>query len=128
MAKGPSELHGLRILIVEDNFLVADLISEVLADHGCEVVGPVPSLERGWKLAHEEALDGAVLDVNLAGELSFPIARTLAEREIPFLFLTGYDDAMAVPEAYQAVQRISKPFDQEHLVAIVRQQFRNKLA
>src|SRR5215469_12275293 len=103
MTKDPSELRGLRILIVEDNFLVADTICEVLADRGCEVVGPVPSLERGWKLAQEEALDGAVLDVNLAGEASFPLADALAKRGIPFLFLTGYDDKSAVPEAFRAV-------------------------
>ena len=123
MTKEPRELQGLRILIVEDNFLVADMISDVLADRGCEVVGPVPSLERGSKLAREELLDGAVLDVNLAGELSFPIARTLTEREIPFLFLTGYDDKSAVPEVFRAAQRLSKPFDYEVLVTIIRQSF-----
>src|SRR5690348_9428474 len=98
MVKDPTELRGLRILVVEDNFLVADTICEILADRGCEVVGPAPSLERGWKLAREEALDGAVLDVNLSGEVSFPLAKALAERGIPFLFLTGYDDSAAVPE------------------------------
>ena len=56
-------------------------------------------------------LDGAVLDVNLGGELSFPIAVTLAERGIPFLFLTGYDDLSVMPEEFRTVQRILQPFD-----------------
>ena len=127
MTQDPNELQGLRILVVEDKFLVADTICEVLADRGCDVVGPVPSLEQGWKLALEEALDGAVLDVNLSGELSFPLADALAKRSIPFLFLTGYDDRSAVPEEFRAAHRMSKPFDFEALVAAVRERFGARL-
>lgn len=119
MSSEPGELLGLRILVVEDSFLVADSICEVLSEHGCRVVGPAASLQRGSQLAREEALDGAVLDVNLAGELSFPIARALAERSIPFLFLTGYDDISVMPPEHRAVDRLTKPFDFGELVAKV---------
>lgn len=111
MPKDPDDLQGLRILVVEDSVLVADTICDLLAEHRCQVVGPAGNLERGWKLAREEALDGAVLDVNLGGVLSFPIAGTLSERGIPFLFLTGYDDISVMPPEFRAVQRVTKPFD-----------------
>jgi len=119
MAKRPGELQGLRVLVVEDSFLVADTICDVLSERGCEVVGPAPNLEWGWRLSQQEGLDGAVLDVNLGGELSFPIAVTLAERGIPFLFITGYDDVSVMPEQFRTVQRILKPFDFDELVAII---------
>jgi len=90
---------------------------------GCEVIGPAPNLERGWRLSQQESLDGAVLDVNLGGELSFPIAVTLAERGIPFLFLTGYDDISVMPEEFRTVHRILKPFDFNDLVAIIARSF-----
>jgi DNA-binding response OmpR family regulator len=123
MPKGPGELQGMRVLVVEDNFLVADTICDVLSEQGCEVVGPAPSLERGSRLSQQEGLDGAVLDVNLGVELSFPIASTLAERGIPFLFLTGYDDLSVMPEQFRAVQRVLKPFDFNDLVATIARSF-----
>jgi DNA-binding response OmpR family regulator len=83
------DLSGLRVLVVEDALLIADLITEALRDHGCSVVGPVPRLGQGSALATVEQLDGALLDVNLAGERCFPIAQALAARGIPFAFLTG---------------------------------------
>jgi len=123
MPQGPGKLQGLRVLIVEDSFLIADTICEVLSECGCEIVGPAPSLERGWQLSQQEGLDGALLDVNLGGEFSFPIAITLTERGIPFLFLTGYDDLSVMPEEFRTVQRILKPFDFDELVAIVAGKF-----
>src|SRR5262249_38677888 len=123
MSQGPGELEGLRVLVVEDSFLVADAICDVLSERGCEVIGPAPNLERGWRLSQQESLDGAVLDVNLGGELSFPIAVTLAERGIPFLFLTGYDDISVMPEEFRTVHRILKPFDFNDLVAIIARSF-----
>jgi DNA-binding response OmpR family regulator len=123
MPKGPGELRGLRVLVVEDSFLVADAICDVLSESGCEVVGPAPNLERGWRLSQQETLDGAVLDVNLGGEHSFPIAVTLAERGIPFLFLTGYDDVSVMPAEFRTVHRILKPFDFNELVDIIAKSF-----
>ena len=65
----------------------------LLESNGCTVVGPVGRIADGLRLAEQEALDGAILDVNLNGERCFPIAHALRQRGVPFVFLTGYDDA-----------------------------------
>ena len=112
------DLSGLRVLVVEDSLLVADMVAEVLRDHGCTVVGPVPRLDQGLAFANREQLDGALLDVNLAGERCFPIAALLAARDVPFAFLTGYGEA-AIPPEYRDAARLSKPFNIAHLVDLV---------
>ena len=77
-------LEGKRILVLEDEPLVAMLLEEMLIDLGCEVVGPASSLGEGERLAREAALDAAVLDVNLNGEMSDTVAAILRRRGIPF--------------------------------------------
>ena len=109
--KGPNEPSDLKILVVEDNFLIAETIRDVFEERGCTVVGPVGNVQKALALSHEGALDGAILDINLNGELSFPVAQLLNQRGIPFLFLTGYDDPGIIPPNLRGVQRISKPFD-----------------
>lgn len=99
-----------KILVVEDNTLVAETIAEALIDNGYEVVGPASTLSAGLELAAETELDGALLDVDLAGRLCFPIAKMLAERKIPFLFLTGYHDASVIPPELRWAWRLTKPF------------------
>jgi DNA-binding response OmpR family regulator len=113
-----ADLSGLRILVVEDSLLVADVLSEALRDHGCTVVGPVPRLEQGLALANGEQLDCALLDVNLAGKRCFPIAAALAARGIPFAFLTGYGEA-GIPVEYRGTARLTKPFNIAALVDLV---------
>jgi CheY-like chemotaxis protein len=85
-----SPLAGLRLLVVEDEALVAMLIEDLLRDLGCTVVGPVGSVARALALLRREAIDGALLDVNLGKERSYPVADALAARGVPFVFLTGY--------------------------------------
>jgi len=102
-------LNGKRILVVEDEYFVATDLRMVLQDAGAEVVGPVGNLAQGLSLLDENAADAAILDVNLAGARSFPLAESLAERAIPYMFVTGYD-SWALPERYRHVPRISKPF------------------
>jgi CheY-like chemotaxis protein len=111
-------LHGLRILVVEDNLLTADTIQDVLETGGCEVIGPAATVAAALDLIAQLALDGAVLDINLNGELSFPVAAALIERDIPFLFLTGCDD-LVVPPQYRAMRRLEKPSDMRQLAEIV---------
>ena len=116
------DLSGLRILVVEDSLLIADVIAEALRDHGCAVVGPVPRLGQGLALANREQLDGALLDVNLAGERCFPIAAVLAMRGVPFAFLTGYGEA-GIPPEFRDIARLSKPFNMARLMDLVDRSF-----
>lgn len=102
-------LAGRRILIVEDEYLLADDLSEALADGGATVLGPVASVEAAAELIASEAeIDAAVLDINLRGELIFPIADALEERGVPFVFATGYD-RWAIPERFADAPRMEKP-------------------
>jgi DNA-binding response OmpR family regulator len=110
-------LDGLRVLVVEDTLLVAEVITEILADSGCTVIGPVARVGRALYLLRETEIDGAVLDVNLAGQSSFPVAAELGAREIPYIFLTGYDDEAVMPPAYRTAPRLAKPFHAVELVA-----------
>jgi DNA-binding response OmpR family regulator len=113
-----SDLHGLRILVVEDSVLIADVIVDALCDCGCTAVGPAPRLAQGLILAVAERLDGALLDVNLAGEKCFPIAAALGARGVPFAFLTGYGD-VGLPAEYRKVPRLIKPFRIDTLLGLV---------
>ena len=104
-------LRGLSVLVVEDDLLLAEALCDLLKGCGCEVVGPVPRLSPGLALAAEVPLDGAFLDVNLAGEYSFPIARLLRKRRVPFLFVTAYVDDSIFPPDLRDVPRLTKPYD-----------------
>ncbi len=123
-AAGRDTLAGLRILVVEDTWLVADMIVEELTGRGCEVVGPASRVEAGVALARHERLDGALLDVNLGGSYCFPIAATLIERAIPFVFLTGYGESVIPPE-YRGAPRLPKPFDLGSLSHMILAHFRD---
>lgn len=99
-----------RVLVVEDEYLVACALEIALLDAGFAVVGPANSLQAAWRLALSEPFDAAVLDVNLRGETVYPLAEELAERGVPLLLATGYGDA-AIPERFAATPRLRKPFD-----------------
>lgn len=116
-------LAGLRVLVVEDTLLVADVIADELRDGGAEVIGPVSRLKAALQCAREEALDGALLDVNLAGERSFPVAMLLRERGIPFIFLTGYAEDAILPD-FRATPCLMKPFKAEEMRELVEANFR----
>ena len=85
-----AQLAGKRILVVEDEALVAMLLEDILADFGCEVVGPAMRLDEGLELARMNGLDAAILDINLGGERSYPIADILDAKRVPLIFVTGY--------------------------------------
>lgn len=119
----PIDLTGLRILIVEDTTLVADSICDELQSHGCEIVGPIGRLQLALSAAREQTLSGVLLDVNLAGEQSFPVADILQGRGIPFIFITGYDAQSAIPPRFHGVERLTKPFDLDDLAILVARQF-----
>jgi len=108
-------LSGLRILVVEDQFLIAMELADQLEEAGCDIVGPASSVKQALKEMQQATLDGAVLDINLAGEWSFPIAEILAARGVPFLFLSGYDSRTIVPDQFAEAPRLPKPVDCETL-------------
>lgn len=108
------ELLGQRLLVVEDEGLVLMLIEDYLTDLGCEVVETASRLDEALDKAKSAVIDAAVLDVNLAGTLSYPVAQLLFNRKIPFIFATGYG-ALAVPDELRTVPVLSKPFQMEQL-------------
>jgi CheY-like chemotaxis protein len=109
-------LRGRRLLVVEDDYMVATDVAQGLADHGAEIVGPAGSVEEALALvAAESRLDGAVLDINLRNDKVYPVAEALRARNVPFVFTTGYD-AWLVPEAFAEVRRLDKPVDIRALV------------
>ena len=114
-----SPLAGRRILIVEDEFLVAMEISEALQLAGCIIVGQVGSINDALRVLGSEArLDAAVLDINLAGQPVFPVADALQRREIPFVFATGYSAAV-IPAEYAEAPRCEKPVNEAMLLRIL---------
>jgi CheY-like chemotaxis protein len=102
-------LFGRRILIVEDEALVSMVIEEALRDLGCDIVGPVGTLDQALALARTEPLDGALLDVNLGGEPVYPVADALSSRGIPFAFVTGYGEGGIIAR-YATAPALVKPF------------------
>ncbi|OHV86495.1 response regulator [Mesorhizobium sp. ORS 3428] len=112
-------IPGLRILVVEDSFLIACDLADELKAAGCTVIGPEPSVEQALKSIDGVTLDGAVLDVNLRGERSFPIAEHLATRDVPFVFLTGYDSTTIFPDRFRDSPRLSKPVESKLLIEAV---------
>jgi ActR/RegA family two-component response regulator len=106
----PDALRGRRLLVVEDEYLIAASLACTLQSRGAEVVGPAGSVRDALALveAEGEQLDGAVLDINLGDERVYPVAGALAARGLPFVFLTGYD-ASVIPDAYAGVPRCEKP-------------------
>jgi two-component SAPR family response regulator len=110
---------GLRLLVVEDEALVAMLIEDILLDLDCVVIGPVGTVAQALALLHVEEIDGALLDVNLGGgERSYPVADALAARDVPFIFVTGYGET-GVERRYAPVTVLQKPFDPRSLERVV---------
>tara|TARA_R110000764_G_scaffold69756_3_gene144236 strand:+ start:509 stop:886 length:378 start_codon:yes stop_codon:yes gene_type:complete len=103
-------LNGRRVLIVEDESLVAMLLETILEDMGCLPVGPASTVDEGLALASEQAqLDAALLDVNVAGRQIFPVAEILKSRGVPFVFSTGYGES-GLPDEWRGQPTIQKPF------------------
>tara|TARA_R110002124_G_scaffold87506_1_gene225346 strand:- start:1152 stop:1529 length:378 start_codon:yes stop_codon:yes gene_type:complete len=103
-------LNGRRVLIVEDESLVAMLLETILEDMGCVPVGPASTIEEGLAMAGDEStLDAALLDVNVAGQQVFPVADLLKARGVPFIFSTGYGEG-GLPDEWRGQSTIQKPF------------------
>jgi CheY-like chemotaxis protein len=109
-------LEGIRVLVVEDEFLVATLIEDMLVDAGCVVAGPVPRLSEALDAVDRGMFDAAVLDVNLGGDRVYPVADALSRRNVPFVFITGYS-ADVLPCEFAERPRLRKPFKMADLLA-----------
>jgi CheY-like chemotaxis protein len=110
--------HGGRVLVCDDNLLMADVVAEFLRECGLEPMGPVGRLESAMQMARERALDGAILDINLNGRPCFSVCAILSARRIPFVFLTGYPEA-GIPIEYREAPLIAKPFEPNEMKEIL---------
>jgi len=109
-----TEASNARVLVVEDEGAVALMIEDMLEDLGFKVVASAAHLTKACELATTASFDVALLDVNLAGELVFPVARILRDRGIPFLFSTGYGGP-ALEQEFRNAPAIGKPFSIDQL-------------
>jgi two-component SAPR family response regulator len=111
------QLEGRKILVVEDEFLVAMTLSEILEEAGAIVAGPFGRLSEALAFVETEgsSLDGAVLDVTLHGQTSYPIADVLIAHGVKFVFATGYD-TRALDATYRGYPRCEKPYRPEALL------------
>ncbi|UYY78959.1 response regulator [Sphingomonas sp. R1] len=109
---------GLRVLIVEDEMTIAFLIEDMLEDLGHEVVEIAMRLPEALEAARRVDADLAILDVNLDGHRSFPVADILEARSIPFAFATGYG-ALGLEGPYRERPVLAKPFLREHLATLI---------
>lgn len=114
VSSGEASRPARRVLVVEDEMMIALLLEDMLADLGHRVVAVAGRLDAALELARETDADLAILDVNLNGEASFPVAEVLTERGLPFLFATGYGSpGLSAP--FEDAVTLKKPFELEDL-------------
>jgi CheY-like chemotaxis protein len=111
---------GRRVLLVEDEAMIAMLVEDMLEDLGHKLVTVASRLEEAVAAARNEAFDLAILDLNLGGVLTYPAADVLAERGVPFIFATGYGSG-GLKEAYSARSTLQKPFNTDALGQAINQ-------
>jgi DNA-binding response OmpR family regulator len=108
-----------RVMVVEDELVVAMLLEQELDHAGFDVVGPFARLDEAVRAA-EDPVDAALLDVNLRGEMVFPAARILIARGVPVVFCSGYTALRAIPAEFSGVPQVSKPYEPQRLIATLR--------
>jgi CheY-like chemotaxis protein len=113
-----SGTRKLKVLIIEDESIVAMMVEDFIVDLGHEVVGTAGRLEHAQKLAGELPIDFAIVDVNLNGQHTYPVAETLKARGVPFVFATGYG-VSGLKEEWRQNAVLQKPFQPEDLAAII---------
>jgi len=118
--RSSEEFRLPRILLVDDEPLISMLVEGWLAELGCDVVGPARSVEEGLDLADDGQLDGAILDVNLAGENSYSVANALQEKGVPFAFATG-DGGLDADSGFDDPILLAKPFNFDGVKAVLDQ-------
>jgi len=121
------ELAGHFVLVVEDDYFIAEEICAALRKRGASIIGPAPDVEHGRALMKRQPLDCAVLDVNLHGEHVFVLAGELRARGVPSIFATGYD-ASFLPTAFRDATYLQKPIDIIALIRAVKESSRSHRA
>lgn len=107
---GEGRLTGRRILVVEDSPVVGPFTAELLAELGCEVVGPAPNMAAAREIVEgDEPIDAAMMDVHIRGERVFPLCEVLAAKGVPFLLTSGYAD-WQMPDKWEDRPRLLKPY------------------
>ncbi len=117
-----------RVLVIEDSFLVVTVLEGLFEDLGWQLVGPATRLDEAVSMAYSEAIDVALVDVNLNGKMSWPAAAVLKDRAIPFVFTTGYDASSVLPKEFAGHGVVGKPFRFEEVEAQLRHAIRNARA
>ena len=107
---------GRRVLVVEDEFLVSLTTIDLLERIGCEIFGPAVRLATAFQLTQSELLDAALLDIDIAGEMIWPVAGELRRRGVPFLFVSAYAHLNVIPVFLAAVPCLEKPLEQNRLL------------
>lgn len=108
------DLHGFRVLIVEDDLFTADDEGYWLKEIGCEVLGPLPSVPAALTALETDLPDGAVLDIDICGTAVYPVAHVLARNHVPFLFVSS-SDPDSIDESFKSVPRLMKPIGEYQL-------------
>lgn len=112
-------LTGRRVLLAEDEYMIAADVAEAFGEAGAEVIGPFSTVQQAMAAVEQQPrIDAAVLDVNLGGELAYPLADALSARDVPYLLNTGYD-ASAIRPRYSKITRREKPIEPADLVKTV---------
>ena len=108
-------LAGWRVLVVEDEYVLAERLAQSLRQFGAKVIGPIGNLSDAMRQIETGGFEIAVIDLNLQGEMAFPLASKLQQQGIPYVFATGYERE-AVPPEFASVTHWEKPFDEDMLV------------
>lgn len=116
-------LKGLRVLVVEDQAPIALQLEDMLVESECEVVGPASRVGQALRLLSDNTVDAAVLDLNVAGELVYPVADALEARGLPYVFATGYDPS-DVAGRYGHHRVLQKPFSRRVFLQAIRDTIR----
>lgn len=116
------KLNQLRVLIVEDDYLIAENVAEVLREVGIYVVGPVGKFQEACQIVQDTPLDCAVLDINIVGGTAFPLIDVLIQSNVPVLLMTGYDQE-ELPVKYRSLPLIQKPLLQGDVVGAFKKLF-----
>ena len=113
------DLTGRTIFLAEDEHIVAKSLARLLRSWGATIIGPAPTLETALILARSaERIDAAIVDINLRGEMAFPLADVLLAREALLVFTTGYDSA-AIPDAYRSARILQKPYAPDEITTVL---------